>query len=377
MSPAAIRMAFVACPTTLVGSRVARNSELSSYRLAHHDFPLLFPLRLEELRRPSRRLGGPLALRLRRSKTSRERRSPRWSSDAAPAPASADPAPEASAPEAAAPPAASAAPAAAAPPVGVLCEKMCDAQAPKCSAEQVKECRHNYCSRYSGAPDVCEPSARAALECAQSQPDSLLCSNVVPSICAKKFFAIEKCLSTGVAPPPDQEGPKLPDGWSRYEANDAAFSVLMPKGVETKAEAGVKSWTAKAGDATYSITLQPPPPEKKFDQKAFLRIATKLLGRCGDKMKLFAIVEKPDRSMIQYKRCVPTSHKNAGCSTCRGRTTSSFAHAGTTLRIRTPTRSRTVSFGKSSWGTHRKKMIEKNASENLDLFVLAKDRQEL
>ena len=99
-------------------------------------------------------------------------------------------------------PAASAAPTQALP-VGVLCEKMCDAQAPKCSAEQVKGCRHNYCSRYSGAPDACEPSARAALECAQNQPDFLLCSNVVPESCAKKFFAIEKCLSTGVAPPPD------------------------------------------------------------------------------------------------------------------------------------------------------------------------------
>jgi len=237
---------------------------------------------------------------------------PATSSDPAPAPASAESAPKASAAEGAAPSAASAAPAAAAPPVGVLCEKMCDAQAPKCSAEQVKNCRHNYCSRYSGAPDVCEPSARAALECAQSQPDALLCSNVVPSICAKKFFAIEKCLSTGVAPPPDAEGPKVPDGWSRYEANDAAFSVLMPKGVETKTETGVKSWTAKAGDATYSITLQPPPPEKKFDQKAFLRIATKLLGRCGDKMKLFAIVEKEDRSMIQYKTVCPDKSQERG-----------------------------------------------------------------
>src|SRR6185503_4954076 len=93
----------------------------------------------------------------------------------------------------------------------------------------------------------------------------------------------------------------VPDGWVRYEANDAQFSVLMPKGVEAKTEGGVRSWTAKSGEVIYSITLQAPPAEKKFDQKAFLRIATKLLGRCGDKMKLFAIVEKDDRSMIQYK----------------------------------------------------------------------------
>ena len=217
-----------------------------------------------------------------------------------------EPVPEAApgdaAPEASAAPAEkTTAPAAPPQPVGVLCEKMCEAQAPKCTAEQVKGCRHNYCSRYAGAPDACEPSARAALECAQSQPDFLLCSNVVPESCAKRFFAIEKCLSTGVAPPPDKEGPTIPDGWVRFEANDAAFSVLMPKGVEAKTEGAVRSWTAKSGDVTYSVTLQTPPAEKKFDQKAFLRVATKLLGRCADKMKLFAIVEKEDRSMIQYK----------------------------------------------------------------------------
>jgi hypothetical protein len=224
----------------------------------------------------------------------------------APAPASSEPSPETTAAPA------STAPAAAPTPVGVLCEKMCDAQAPKCSAEQVKSCRHNYCSRYSGAPDACEPSARAALECAQSQPDFLLCSNVVPESCAKKFFAIEKCLQTGVAPAPEAEGPKVPDGWARYEAKDAAFSILMPKPVETKTEGGVKSWTAKAGEATYSVTLQAPPPEKKFDQKTFLRVALKMLGRCGDKMKLFAIVEKEDRSMIQYKTVCPDKTQERG-----------------------------------------------------------------
>lgn len=223
--------------------------------------------------------------------------------------ASGDPAPEASAePAASATPAAAPAPA----PVGVLCEKMCEAQAPKCSAEKVKECRHNYCSRYSGAPDVCEPSARAALECAQRQPDFLLCSNVVPEGCAKQFRAIEKCIATGEAPPPEAEGPKTPDGWGRYESKDAAFSVLMPKAVETKTEGGVRSWTAKSGDASYSITLQAPPPEKKFDQKAFLRVALKMLGRCGDKLKLFAIVEKTDRSMIQYKTVCPDKSQERG-----------------------------------------------------------------
>src|SRR5690242_990309 len=87
--------------------------------------------------------------------------------EAAPAPAASDaPAAEASPSDAPAPTAsASAAPAPAAPPppISALCEKMCDAQAAKCSADKVKACKQNYCSRYGGAPEVCEPAVRMAL----------------------------------------------------------------------------------------------------------------------------------------------------------------------------------------------------------------------
>lgn len=232
------------------------------------------------------------------------------SPDAPPSEPVAPPAEDTGRPPATTTPAAAAEPAPK--PVGVLCETMCEAQAPKCTPEQVKGCRHNYCSRYAGAPEACEPAARAALECAQSQPDFLLCSNVVPESCAKRFRGIEQCLRTGVAPAPEADGPSIPSGWERFESNEAAFSVLMPKGVEAKRDGAARTWTAKSGEITYSVTLSAPPAEKKFDQKAFLRIATKMLGKCAPKMKLFAIVEKPDRTMIQYRTECPDKSQERG-----------------------------------------------------------------
>src|SRR5687768_4518551 len=85
---------------------------------------------------------------------------------AEPSPAS-DAEPAASAPDAETTPApetAAANPAQPAPPpLTALCETMCGAQTEKCKAEQIEGCRQNYCYRYGGAPDVCEPSVRGAL----------------------------------------------------------------------------------------------------------------------------------------------------------------------------------------------------------------------
>lgn len=191
------------------------------------------------------------------------------------------------------------------PPLTALCETMCGAQTEKCKPDQIESCRQNYCYRYGSAKDVCEPSVRGALECAQSKPDFLLCSNVIPDSCAKKFRAAEKCVATGVAPPPDPEGPKTPDGFARFESASAKFSVLMPAGVKESTAGDTTTWSSELRGATYEITLSPPPKEKKFDNKAFLRIATKLLDKCAPKMKLFAIVEKEDRTMIQFSTTCP------------------------------------------------------------------------
>ncbi|HEX5100879.1 MAG TPA: hypothetical protein VFV94_15315 [Polyangiaceae bacterium] len=199
------------------------------------------------------------------------------------------------------------------PPISELCEKMCDAQTAKCSPEKVKGCKQNYCSRYGGAPEVCEPAVRAALACTEQNPEFSVCSNVISISCAKPFRAAEKCIATGVAP--EDLGPpkEIPDGWTRYESKEEGFSVAMPPNVEMRSEGGLKIWSAKSGNATYEITLGPPPPEeKKFDQKAFVRIGTKMLGKCGPKMKLFAMVEKPESTLIHYRTVCPDKTQKRG-----------------------------------------------------------------
>jgi hypothetical protein len=222
------------------------------------------------------------------------------SSDAPPAPATSETASAAPAP----------APAAA--PISSVCEKMCDAQRSKCSAEKVEACKQNYCSRYGGAPDACDPAVRAALACTEHNPEFSVCSNVISESCAKPFRAAEKCIATGVAPADVAPPKEIPDGWARYDAPDAGFSVALPPGVEKKSEGGLKTWTAKSGEASYEITLGPPPPEKKFDQKAFVRIGTKLLGKCAPKMKLFALVEKPESTLIHFRTVCPDKTQERG-----------------------------------------------------------------
>lgn len=222
-------------------------------------------------------------------------------------PATSAPEPTASEATSAAPP-----PAPPPPPISSLCEKMCDAQRSKCSAEKVEACKQNYCSRYGGAPEVCEPVVRAALACTEKNPEFSVCSNVISEGCAKPFRAAEKCIATGVAPADLAPPKELPDGWARYESKDAGFSVALPPGVETKTEGGVKTWSAKSGDATYEIALSAPPPEKKFDQKTFVRLGTKLLGKCAPKMKLFALVEKPESTLIHYRTVCPDKTQERG-----------------------------------------------------------------
>jgi hypothetical protein len=198
------------------------------------------------------------------------------------------------------------------PPLSSLCKSMCGAQSSKCKPDQVKECQRNYCDRYGKAAKVCEPSVRAALECAKAQPDFLLCAAVVPDSCAKKFKATEDCLATGVAPVAAEDGTKLPAGWAKYEARDAHFTVAMPKGVAVTNEGDVRIWSSEGGGVKYEVRRGPRPEEKKFDQRAFLRIATKLLGKCAPRMKLYSLVEADDRTIIQFKTGCPDKTQHRG-----------------------------------------------------------------
>ena len=242
---------------------------------------------------------------------------------ATPPPAGTETAPAAPTPEADGKPPAEAGPAqtataeapAAAPKESIraACEKMCDAIAPKCSKDQQTLCRTN-CGEYAATPAACEDSTRAALGCITDSPDFLMCSGVVPERCSKKFKAKQKCEAEGSASAvKEQEGYSVPDGWALLQATEPRFKAAMPKGVETKNEAGSKRWVAKsASGATFEIAIQPPPPEQKVDQKVFLKVATKLLGKCSGGMKLHSIVEKPDRSVIHYSTKCPDKTARRG-----------------------------------------------------------------
>lgn len=192
-----------------------------------------------------------------------------------------------------------------------LCNKMCDAVAPKCTALQLEGCRST-CKNYEAAPEACDGTVRTALECARNDRDFLFCSNVIPLNCAKQFKNVGTCVATGV-PPVEQVKKAIPDGWERFEAKDPAFSVVVPKGVSEKTEAGIRKWSVDGPNgAHYEVALHPAPPEKKWDNKAFLRLARNMWGRCSDRMKLHAIVEKPTETSIQFKTSCPEKTEQVG-----------------------------------------------------------------
>jgi hypothetical protein len=228
------------------------------------------------------------------------------------APAAEAPAPDVADGAASAEPAASTAPPAApAESLFALCNKMCDAVAPKCTKTQLETCRVT-CKNYEDMQDACEPITRKALECARADKDFLFCTNVVPINCAKEFKAVGVCSATGVAPV-EESKQAMPDGWARFEAKDAGFSAVMPKGVTASAEGEVKKWAATAATgASYEVTLRAAPPDKKIDNRYFLKRSRELFGRCADKMKLHAIIEKEGHTSIQFKVVCPEKTQMLG-----------------------------------------------------------------
>ncbi|HEY3498646.1 MAG TPA: hypothetical protein VGK73_28340 [Polyangiaceae bacterium] len=212
-------------------------------------------------------------------------------------------------------PAESAAPADAAPPAPPqesllsLCNKMCDAVAPKCTKTQLESCRVT-CKNYEDSPPACDPVVRSALECARQDRDFLFCSNVVPEVCGKKFKAVGVCMALGEAPT-EQVKKEIPDGWERFEAK--SFSIVIPKGVQQKSAAGAEIWaTDGPNGAHYEVKKQAAVVDRKLDNKYFLKLSRTLFGRCADKMKLHSIVEKPDETSIQFKVTCPEKTEQVG-----------------------------------------------------------------
>lgn len=190
-----------------------------------------------------------------------------------------------------------------------LCNKMCDAVAPKCTKTQLESCRVT-CKNYEDSPPACDPAVRAALECARQDRDFLFCSNVVPEVCGKKFKAVGVCMALGEAPT-EQVKKEIPDGWERLEGK--GFSIVIPKGAQTKSEGGADIWSADGPNgARYEVKKQPAVLEKKLDNRYFLKLSRTLFGRCADKMKLHSIVEKPEETSIQFKVTCPEKTEQVG-----------------------------------------------------------------
>jgi hypothetical protein len=186
---------------------------------------------------------------------------------------------------------------------------MCDAVAPKCTPLQVKGCKST-CDNYESYPAACDGAARAALECASHDKDLLFCSNVVPDSCAKRFKALEKCKETGKAPAVASSQGMLA-GWERYSLT-GSVSVVVPKGMKKAAVAGVPKWSVKAGGALYEVEEHPAPALGGALNKVYLKAARELFGSCSDKMKLHALIEKSDRSSMQFKMVCPPETERVG-----------------------------------------------------------------
>jgi hypothetical protein len=190
-----------------------------------------------------------------------------------------------------------------------LCNKMCDAVAPKCTKQQLEGCRVT-CKNYEDSPPACDPAVRAALECARQDRDFLFCSNVVPEICGKKFKAVGVCMAHGEAPA-EEVKQEIPNGWERFEAG--SFSVVVPKGAQSKSEGGATIWSVDGPNgARYAVKKQPAVLGAKLDNKYFLKLSRTLFGRCADKMKLHSIVEKPEETSIQLKVSCPEKTEQVG-----------------------------------------------------------------
>jgi hypothetical protein len=182
-----------------------------------------------------------------------------------------------------------------------LCEKGCDKMKATCSSSSVDNCRMN-CAQYEHPPAGCEEEARAALECANSAEDTT-CVNIAPEICAYKFRRVVACAN-GKPIAAKDEGTQTPTNWERYVSKSGGFASLMPKGVSESSEGGVPTYAAKEGNLTYTVRILPPPKERPT-QKSMVQLAMPILGKCNQKLKLYGMVERPEKIFIRFDSHCP------------------------------------------------------------------------
>jgi hypothetical protein len=189
----------------------------------------------------------------------------------------------------------------AAPSIHDVCYAMCDKVKAKCPQSAFESCRVN-CTKYDPPPAGCDDVVRAALECARDAAD-LVCANVAPESCGKRFRQITACAAGEKPSGSETAAASLPAGFALYENASEGLRAPMPQSAAPGGE-GIVATAKDSGGAVYSIRKLPR-PAGKVSEKVFLKVAMNLLGRCSDKMKLQGMVDKPGRTSINYTTKCP------------------------------------------------------------------------
>jgi hypothetical protein len=188
------------------------------------------------------------------------------------------------------------------PALASVCLGKCDKLAARCAKTAVENCRLS-CAKYEGWSGGCDQEVRAALACARDAAD-VSCANVAPESCGPKFRDAHACTSGSARATAEDKKDVLPAGWQELRDASVGFSVPMPSGAAPKTVDGHTQYAAKGADGTdYTLDVLPPPSDKP-SEKTLLRVLTKLLGRCSDKLKLDGFIEKPEYASIHFaSRC--------------------------------------------------------------------------
>lgn len=183
-----------------------------------------------------------------------------------------------------------------------LCNKGCDKMKSTCSSSSVDNCRMN-CTQYEHPPAGCDDEIRAALECANKAEDTT-CVNIAPEICSPKFRRIVACANGGKTVETTDEAAQVPPGWERHSSKKNGFASMMPKGVTESSEGGVPTSSVKQGELTYQVRVLPPPAERPT-QKSMVKLALPILGKCSQKLKLYGMVDRPEKIFIRFDSHCP------------------------------------------------------------------------
>lgn len=178
-----------------------------------------------------------------------------------------------------------------------LCEEGCKKIKARCTDTPYESCKMN-CSQYEHPPAGCEAEARQALECARDAED-VPCVNIAPEICSYKFRRVVACAN-GKPIEAKDDAPKTPEGWERFSAKSAGFSTMAPKGMSESGD----GFSVKQPDADYLVRILPAPKDKPT-QKNMVGVAMGVLGKCSQKLKLYGMVERPEKVFIRFDSACP------------------------------------------------------------------------